>query len=147
MPDATAERTESRLTLPAGSPLRLCAAASAADAGAITALLDGVVVGRVSYERVYGPRAQLSLDVDDAHWHCGLADTLLVAVSLLAARRGIARFLMRVGAADLQLLTLLREDFAAIERREDGEVAVEFTTSPPAGAHERMHDHEKEVRA
>jgi hypothetical protein len=92
----------------------------------ITAQAEGHIAGKVSYTRVYGPRAVLCIEVEDAFWHRGLPELLLTALCARAARLGIATFLMRVGAADVRLLALLRERFDACARRDRGHVDLEF---------------------
>jgi len=89
----------------------------------------GVTLGRVAYSRLYGPRAELTLDVDAAFWHSGVPALLLVAASDHAARAGISMFLVRVPAADVWMLALLREHFAARESRDGAFVAAEFATT------------------
>ncbi|MDX6681412.1 MAG: hypothetical protein QOG94_1451 [Solirubrobacteraceae bacterium] len=89
---------------------------------------DGRALGSVAYARVYGPRAELSLEVDAALWHRGLPELLVAGACASAARFGISTFLARVPAADVRLLALLRERFAARESRDGATVAVEFAT-------------------
>ena len=89
-------------------------------------------VGRASYERVYGPRAVVTLDVDDDLAHSELREVLLAALCVRAARCGITVLLARVPASDLQLLALLRERFHARETRDGRHVQVELRTAGPA---------------
>jgi acetyltransferase (GNAT) family protein len=93
---------------------------------AIVAEVDGRVCGHASYVRVYGPRAVLLIDVDDAFWRHGLPGALLVALGVRATRLGIATFLVRVCAANIRLLALLREEFSAHGRRDGAYVELEF---------------------
>jgi hypothetical protein len=88
----------------------------------------GRTLGRAAYTRLYGPRAELSLDVDATFWHRGLPELLVKAACASAARLGIATFLARVPAADVRMLALLRELFAARECCDGATVAVEFST-------------------
>lgn len=110
----------------------------------------GAVVGYAAYVRVYGPRAAMTLDVDEAFWHSGLAELLVVCVRALAARAEISALLLRACAGDVRLLAMLRERFAAREDRDGDVVAVEISTderrgrdraaggaAPDAGADER----------
>jgi len=109
-----------------------CDAAIAGDERAtITAQAEGHIAGKVSYERVYGPRAVLWIDVEDAFWHRGLPELLLTALCARAQRLGIATFLMRVCASDVRLLALLRERFDARARRDGAQVDVEFAVPAP----------------
>jgi GNAT superfamily N-acetyltransferase len=106
-----------------------CGASPAGDEDEIAARdADGRALGRVAYRRVYGPRAVLALEVDDALWHRGLPAALLAAACDRAAAHGSSTFLVRVRAGDLRLLALLRERFAAGEVRDGGFVDVELAT-------------------
>jgi hypothetical protein len=104
------------------------------DGGSIVARAAGRVAGRASYTRVYGPRAALSIEVDDAYWHRGLPGVLIDALAARAARVGIMRFLLRVPASDVRLLALLREDYATRERRDGAFVDVECDTAERPGS-------------
>jgi GNAT superfamily N-acetyltransferase len=106
------------------------AAIAGADGAEMQAIdADGRTVGRLVYARVYGPRAQVALGVDDTLWHRGLPQALLERGCRRAAPLGISTFLMRVRAADVRLLALLRQEFAARESRHGAYVDVEFSTS------------------
>jgi GNAT superfamily N-acetyltransferase len=126
---------EEQLYLRDGTVVRLRATAGvvAADERAAIAArdADGRAVGGASYARVYGPRAQLELDVDDAFWHRGLPEALLASACARAAAAGISTFLARVPSSDMRLLALLRQVFAARESRDGAYVDVEFSTSTP----------------
>ena len=87
------------------------------------------VIGRASFQRVYGPRAVVELEVDPALWHLGLPAILLERLCARAACAGIALFVARVPAAHVELLALLRAEFGASETCEDAHVDVEFSTS------------------
>lgn len=89
---------------------------------------QGHRVGRAAYARVYGPRANVAFEVDDAFWHRGLPEVLLGSLRVRAARRGISMLLARVSASDVRLLALLREQFAARETRDGPYVEAEFST-------------------
>jgi len=99
---------------------------------AIVAGSGGGTVGRVAYVRAYGPRAVLTLEVDEAFWQRGLPELLLARLRASAAGVGISTFVMRVRASDVRLLALLREQFAAEEAREGARVDLELPTA--AGA-------------
>jgi GNAT superfamily N-acetyltransferase len=90
---------------------------------------DGRTVGRVVYARVYGPRAEVALKVDDGFWHRGLPEALLERICARAACLGISTFLVRVRASDVRLLALLRHEFGARESRDGRHVDVEFSTA------------------
>ena len=100
---------------------------------AVVAQVGGHVAGEASYQRIYGPRAVLSLDVDDALWHHGTPQLLIAALAERASLLGIATFLMRVRASNLRLLAMLREDFGARGRRDGGYVELEFPATGRSG--------------
>lgn len=104
------------------------------DGATVVAEIDGRPAGRVSYTRVYGPRAVLSLEVDEAFGHRGLPELLLRLLGAHAARTGITTFLMRLPASDIWLLARLREDFGARWRRDGGHVDVELPVPRPPAA-------------
>jgi GNAT superfamily N-acetyltransferase len=101
------------------------AALSDGERVAVVAEVDGRICGNASYVRVYGPRAVLLMDVDDAFWQHGLPGALLIALCARATRLGIATFLVRVCAADIRLLALLREEFGAHGRRDGAYVELQ----------------------
>jgi GNAT superfamily N-acetyltransferase len=89
----------------------------------------GRMIGRASFERVYGPRAVVELQVDPALWHLGLPAILLERLCARAALAGIVVFVARVPVARVELLALLRAEFGAREVCEGSHVDVEFSTS------------------
>jgi hypothetical protein len=129
---------DEQLSLPDGTVVRLRtidldrdAAVAGADGAEMEVIdADGRMVGRLAYARVYGPRAEVALEVDDALWHRGLPHALLDVGCGRAACRGISTFLVRVRAADVRMLALLRQEFAARESRHGAYVDVEFSTAP-----------------
>jgi hypothetical protein len=111
--------------------LRTSEAGTAGDERAtISAQAEGRTVGAVSYARVYGPRAVLTIELEDGFWHRGLPELLLTALCARAAQLGIATFLMRVPAGDVRLLALLRERCGARIGRDGAFVDVEFAVPP-----------------
>lgn len=97
--------------------------------GAIAAEVDGHPVGHAAYARIYGPRAECSLDVDDAYWHEGLPQILLANLCSEAAAVGIRTFVVRARASDLRLLALLQEQFAARHARDGAQLTIELPTA------------------
>lgn len=66
-------------------------AQAGADGAEILAVAgDGAHIGRTTYARLYGPRAELTLDVDDGFWHRGVPGALLDELVAHAASRGIS---------------------------------------------------------
>lgn len=130
--DATGGCAGARLLLGDGTSVWLRHADVAACPGERQeiAALDphGRRVGVTTYERVYGPRAVVTLAVDDDYWHRGLPEALLTRLSACAALYGISTFIVRVEAWDVRLLALLRRAFGARSRREGSFVDAEFAT-------------------
>jgi GNAT superfamily N-acetyltransferase len=87
------------------------------------------VVGNAAYERVYGPRAHVTIEVDDAYWQRGLPAALLARLRDAAAGVGISTFVLRTQASDDRLLELLREDFAARSWPDGAVVDIELRTA------------------
>jgi GNAT superfamily N-acetyltransferase len=102
----------------------------------------GQVVGQVAYRRVYGPRADLWVDVHDAYWHRGLPGLLIGSLRERAAAAGISTFLLRVHVSDIRLLALLAGDFGARCTRDGAIVDVELACaapSPPEAGRPALH--------
>jgi GNAT superfamily N-acetyltransferase len=135
-PSAAVGRADARLLLGDGTAVWLRHAEIAARPGQHEeiAALDPHArrVGVTTYERVYGPRALVTLAVDDEYWHRGLPEALLTRLCASAATFGISTFIVRVQASDVRLLGLLRQAFAARWRREGSFVDAEFATSVPS---------------
>jgi CBS domain-containing protein/GNAT superfamily N-acetyltransferase len=102
------------------------------DHAAIVAEADGRVAGRAAYSRVYGPRASLTLDVDEAFWHRGVSELLLARLCARAACIGISTFVIRARASDVRLVALLRMQFAAHGTRDGTHVDLELPTATRA---------------
>ena len=83
-------------------------------------------VGRAAYRRVYGPRAVLTVALDEELWPAGLATALIAAIGAIAAAAGISTFLLRVSPTDERLLDVLAGEFAARCRRDGADVDVEL---------------------
>ena len=101
----------------------------------------GHAVGRVAYRRVYGPRADLTLAVDDELWPCGLAELLIAGIGPIAAVGGISRFLVRVAVFDERLLALLAGELGTRWRREGSYVDVELAVWALPPAYVRIQPH------
>lgn len=123
------------MTLPDGTMVSLRSGAILSDgtAGAEFLAADayGEDVGRGAYVRLYGPRAEMTLDVDEGFWHRGVPGALLDALVAHAAREGISTLLARVHASDVRMVALLRERVHARTTRDGAHVHVEFATAPP----------------
>jgi len=127
---ASAEHPGVPLRLRDGTPvwLRSTELAHARDecAEIVADLAERRVIGRVSYRRVYGPRAVLTLAVDDRYWPLGLSEALIGSIGPLATAAGISKFLIRIPASDDRMLALLVDDFAARCMREGSYIDAEI---------------------
>ena len=90
--------------------------------------VSGRAVGSAGYSRVYGRRAELTLDVDRRLWHRGLAETLLLTLADLAAARGIATLLVPLRGLEDRTRALLVERFGAREAPAADPVDLEIAT-------------------
>jgi CBS domain-containing protein len=108
------------------------AATGADEHAAIFAAAGARTVGRASYARLYGPRAEVTLEIDDDFWHRGLPELLLARLCAGAADAGISTFVIRARASDVLLLALLRERFAARGARDGAHVDLELSTAAAA---------------
>ena len=123
---------DERAPLRDGADVLLCPVVSSSGETAVVTAIDalGRPVGRGAFLRVYGPRADLTLEVDEQLWHLGLPDALVDALRAIAARLGISTLLARVPASDVRLLALLCERFGAREVRDGELVHAELKTAP-----------------
>ncbi|MEA2195193.1 MAG: hypothetical protein QOG42_1627, partial [Solirubrobacteraceae bacterium] len=103
-------------------------------AAIVAADATGRSVGHAAYERVYGPRAVLTLDVEDDYWPLGLPEALLFDLCRHAAGGGIAILIARVREPDARLLALLLGQFGAREAPAADGVDLEIATTLSAGA-------------
>jgi hypothetical protein len=76
---------------------------------------SGRTVGSAEYARIYGPRAELTLMVDERLWPVELPAVMLAILCRRAADEGITTLLARVHEGEPRLPALLREHFDARE--------------------------------
>lgn len=130
LPVACADHRAASVRLHDGTPVDLALSEPGPAIGERTELVaraaSGDVVGRAAYHRVYGPRAELSVAVDDGFWHRGLPSLLIGSLRERAATGGISTFLMTARASDLRLLALLYGDFGARCTRDGAVVVIEL---------------------
>jgi hypothetical protein len=89
-------------------------------------------VGCAVFNRIYGRRAEIVLEVGQDFWHLGLPELLLANLCGRAARAGIGTFLAFLPVSDEQMRILLREQFDAQETRDGASITAEFKTARPA---------------
>lgn len=75
----------------------------------------GRIAGRATSARVYGPRAELRLALDDGYWRSGLGEILTETLCHVAAQQGISRLLVRLPVSDERIRTMLVARFGARE--------------------------------
>jgi len=103
------------------------------------------IVATGEYVRAKGKdTAEVAFLVDDAYQGKGLGTLLLERLALLAAKRGIRRFLAYTLAENQKMLSVFQESgFEVRAYREGGEVEVEFEIIPSEKAVERFEWREK----
>lgn len=97
------------------------AAVLAEDAG-------GHVLGHACYRRVYGPRAQLTIGVDDRLWPSRLPGVLVASICAVAAGHGISTLLLSAADSDERLRALVATQSGAREVRSGDTVDLEIAT-------------------
>jgi L-amino acid N-acyltransferase YncA len=96
------------------------------------------VVGHAAYVRMYGPRAEVSVEVADDIHHLGLGTRLIVWLARVGEEHGITHFVAEVLADNSEMLSVFHDGFAPIQRRESGLIEIEFLTSSWRLAQQRL---------
>ena len=113
-----------------GTPVWLAAAEPDGPAGdrAQLAVTDagGCVVGRATLRRVYGPRAVLWIEVDEAFWHRGLPGLLVATLRRYASASGISTLLATADVRDVRLIAFLCHELGARAIRDGSRVKLEL---------------------
>jgi L-amino acid N-acyltransferase YncA len=89
----------------------------------------GEVVGHAAACRLYGPRAEIGIEIDETHRHLGLATLLIAQLAREAERAGISTFLATVLPDNHDMLAVLHDAFNATGHTDRGQVDIEFPTS------------------
>jgi acyl-CoA synthetase (NDP forming)/GNAT superfamily N-acetyltransferase len=79
------------------------------DHRALTAWIDGRLVGVAAFERVDEHTADVAITVADAHHHQGIGTLLLEHLAAVARRDGVTRFVADVLSDNATVLALLRD--------------------------------------
>lgn len=135
--NAVASTLGLRLRLRDGAPLMLRVLALAPRGERVVIVAEdatGEAIGRAEYVRVYGPRAVLTLKVDEPFWCLRLPEALLSNLCRVAADHGISTLLARVREPDARLLALLLEQFDAREAPAGDSLDLEIATEWPSAA-------------
>lgn len=89
----------------------------------------GEVIGHAACCRLYGPRAEVAVEVAEEHRHEGLATVLIVRLAREAERAGVDRLIAEVLPENGDMLAVFHDGFAALTHITDGEAHVEFPAS------------------
>jgi RimJ/RimL family protein N-acetyltransferase len=89
----------------------------------------GRLAGHAAFCRVYGRRAEVAVEISAGSRHQGLATMLIAELARRAEALGIDTFIAEVLPENRDMLAVFHDGFDARERREDGEVDIEFPTS------------------
>jgi L-amino acid N-acyltransferase YncA len=99
---------------------------------------DGKIVGHATCARLYGPRGEVAVEVDENHRHLGLASILLRRLAHEAEHQGIRRLVAEVLPENHEMLSVFHDEFDASQHRTNGEIDIEFPSrawqSSPARA-------------
>ena len=99
---------------------------------------EGHVVGHAAYIRIYGPRAEVAVEVADDFRRHGLATALLIRLARVAEGHGISELVAEVLPENHDMLAVLHDAFRARERHVGGVVDLEFPTASWATARKRL---------
>lgn len=93
--------------------------------------LDGElrVVGHAAYARLYGPRAEVAVEVADDMHRLGLGTQLITWLARVAEQHGITHFVADVLAENGEMLAVFHDGFAPIQRRASGVIEIDFPTA------------------
>lgn len=96
------------------------------------------IVGHAAYVRMYGPRAEVAVEVADHLHHRGLGTRMVMWLAQVAERHGIRRFIAEVLAENSEMLAVFRDGFAPAQSRAAEIITIEFPTSNWHLAHRRF---------
>lgn len=106
---------------------RLAASADGTDhIGLVATDGDGSIMGHAAAIRLYGPRAEVAVEVDETRRHLGLASLLLRRLAREAERQGIRRLVAEVLPENQDMLLVFHDEFQAHSDCVPGEVDLEF---------------------
>jgi L-amino acid N-acyltransferase YncA len=112
------------------SAARWAASADGIDHLGVLALdSHGQVRGHAACVRMYGPRAEVAVEVDQSCRHQGLATMLIARLAREAEEKQIRYFVAEVLPDNHDMLAVFHDGFDASRRLVDGEVDIEFPTT------------------
>jgi L-amino acid N-acyltransferase YncA len=97
--------------------------------GIVAVDAGGQILGHAACARMYGARAEVAIEVDEAHRHQGLATILITRLAREAEEKQIRHFVAEVLPDNHEMLAVFNDGFDASRQFGDGEVNVEFPTS------------------
>jgi len=107
---------------------------------------SGEVLGHAACVRMYGPRAEVAVEIDESCRKQGLATLLLGRLAREAERKQIRSFVAEVLPENHAMLAVFYDGFDASSHSADGEVDIEFPTTAWRLPARRLTDPEPEDR-
>jgi GNAT superfamily N-acetyltransferase len=104
--------------------------------GLVAVNSHGQILGHAACLRMYGPRAEVAVEVGESYRHQGLATLLITRLAREAEQKQIRSFVAEVLPDNHEMLAVFQDGFDASRRFADGEVDIEFPTTAwrlPAG--------------
>jgi len=89
----------------------------------------GQILGHAACVRMYGPRAEVAVEVAESSRHQGLATILITRLAREAEQKQIRHFVAEVLPDNHEMLAVFRDGFDASRHVADGEVDIEFPTA------------------
>ncbi|MDQ6807393.1 MAG: GNAT family N-acetyltransferase [Actinomycetota bacterium] len=112
------------------SAARWAASADGTDHLGLVALgSHGQILGHAACVRMYGPRAEIAVEIDESCRHQGLATLLITGLAHEAEQKRIRSFVAEVLPENVQMLAVFHDGFDASRHFQDGEVDIEFPTA------------------
>jgi acetate---CoA ligase (ADP-forming) len=89
----------------------------------------GRILGHAACVRMYGPRAEVAVEVAESCRHQGLATILITRLAREAEHKQIRYFVAEVLPENHEMLAVFHDGFDASRHVADGEVDIEFPTA------------------
>jgi hypothetical protein len=104
----------------------------------------GRILGHAVCVRMYGPRAEVAVEVAESCRHQGLATILITRLAHEAEQKQIRYFVAEVLPENHEMLAVFHHGFDASRHAADGEVDIEFPTAAWRLTESRLADPEAE---
>ena len=113
-----------------GQAARWAASADGADhIGVVAIEATGRIIGHAASCRVYGPRAEVAVEIAETHRHLGLGTILIARIAREAEHCGVRTFFAEVLPENAEMLAVFHDGFDAQQHAVQGEVDIEFPTA------------------